>query len=101
MFWLVMVRLSLQTVLMAILIIVRNRIEPRSSPMGKVAVASIMILYSIEVLKLVGVFMLPTMIMVLEYAAGAIILASVVDKVHIFITSLVGTIEDRRKDTTR
>jgi phosphatidylglycerophosphate synthase len=87
-FLLVTARLGLQVVLVAVLIIVKKRIEPKTTFMGKAAVASIMVLYALEVLRLIlGVGRIP-LVSVLELATAAIVLASMVDKVAAFAREL-------------
>jgi phosphatidylglycerophosphate synthase len=84
---LVLLRLGIQTLLMAVLIVVRKRIEPTSTFMGKVAVASIMVAYSIElVILLIGSVPAPVKNGI-EWAAAAIIAASIVDKIVSFARS--------------
>jgi phosphatidylglycerophosphate synthase len=84
-FFLVVARLGLQSVLMGILIVVKRRIEPKTTFMGKAAVAGIMVLYAAEVLRLLfGLTNLP-IFRWLEWAVGAVVLASMADKVIFFI----------------
>ena len=87
-FALVVARLFLQAVLMAILMVVKKRVEPKTTFMGKVAVASIMVLYAIELLKIA--FSLPRLVVfsVLEWIVAAIVAASMVDKVIAFIREI-------------
>lgn len=89
MFFLVTARLGLQSLLMGIIIVVKRRIEPKTTPLGKVAVASIMVLYSIEVLKLVSLPLPDTVLKMMEYAVGAVVVISMVDKVTSFFASLL------------
>jgi phosphatidylglycerophosphate synthase len=85
---LVLVRLGIQTLLMAILIIVQKRIEPTSTFMGKVAVASIMIVYSVElVILLIGSVPRPVKNGI-EWIAAAILTASIGDKILSFARSM-------------
>ncbi len=88
MFWLVTARLGLQSVLMGILILVKRKIEPKTTPLGKVAVASIMVLYSVEVLKLIALPTPPIILRIVEYAVGVVLAVSMVDKIKIFAASL-------------
>jgi len=69
---------------MGVLIAIKRHIEPKTTYMGKVAVASIMVLYAIEVGRLV--FGLPQSwpFTVAEWLAGAIVAASIVDKTIAF-----------------
>ncbi len=86
-FALVIARLSLQALLMGSLILINGRIEPKTTMMGKVAVASIMVLYAIEVIKIA--LPLPSSVLsaigICEYLCGGIVAASVVDKVIAFV----------------
>ena len=88
MFWFVTVRLGLQSVLMGILIVIRRKIEPKTTFLGKLAVASIMVLYSVEVLVLVSIPIPSIMITLVEYTVGAVLLISMEDKISSFIRSL-------------
>lgn len=88
MFCLVTARLGLQSVLMGILILVKRKIEPKTTPLGKVAVASIMVLYSVEVLKLIALPTPPVILRIVEYAVGVVLAVSMVDKIKIFAASL-------------
>lgn len=87
-FALVLGRLSIQAVFMGILIAVKRHIEPKTTLMGKAAVASIMVLYAIEVGRLV--FSLPQgwIFTAAEVLAGAIVAGSVVDKIVAFLREL-------------
>lgn len=90
-FWyfaLVIGRLFLQSALMGILIAVKRRIEPKTTFLGKAAVASIMVLYAIEVARLA--FGLPRSLgfSAAEWLGGLVILASVLDKVFAFSRQL-------------
>lgn len=85
---LVLSRLGIQAVFVAILAFTRKRIEPRSTFMGKVAIASIMVLYSIEVLDLVAGGAVQGFAAVAEWIVAAIVLASVADKAVNFAQAL-------------
>lgn len=87
-FALVLGRLFIQAVFMGVLIMIKRHIEPKTTYMGKVAVASIMVLYAIEVGRLV--FSLPQSwpFTVAEWLAGAIVAGSVVDKIIAFCGEL-------------
>ena len=85
---LVLARLGVQVFLMAILIIIRQKVEPKTTIMGKVAVASIMVVYSLEVLGLIA-GQLPTMLKsAIEYIVAAVVIVSIGDKVISFASSL-------------
>jgi len=87
-FILVTVRLGIQVAFVFILIFVNKRIEPRSTIMGKVAVASIMVLYALEVIRLVFSIGRIGFVSALEFATSAIVLLSIVDKVIAFTREL-------------
>jgi phosphatidylglycerophosphate synthase len=87
-FLLVTARLGLQVAFVFILIFVNKRIEPRTTIMGKVAVASIMVLYALEVLRLIFGIGRIGLIAVLEWATAAIVLVSMVDKIVAFAREL-------------
>ncbi len=81
---LVLLRLGIQMLLMAVLIAVKKRIEPTSTLMGKVAVASIMVVYSVEVLTLIVNWVPELVTSGLEWIAAAIVVASIGDKIFTF-----------------
>jgi phosphatidylglycerophosphate synthase len=87
-FLLVTARLALQVVFVFILIFVNRKIEPKTTFMGKAAVASIMVLYAVEVLRLIFGVGRIGFVVVLEWATAAIVLLSMVDKVMAFAREL-------------
>jgi phosphatidylglycerophosphate synthase len=87
-FLLVAARLGLQVAFVFILIFVNKRIDPRTTIMGKVAVASIMVLYAAEVIRLIFGIDRIGVIAVLEWTTAAIVLVSMVDKVIAFAREL-------------
>lgn len=90
-FWffaLVVGRLLLQSVLMGILIAVKRHIEPKTTFLGKAAVASIMVLYAIEVARIAFSLTKTLPFLLCEWLAGGIIAASVIDKVIAFVNQL-------------
>ncbi len=87
-FVLVILRLGLQTILVGILFAVNRRIETKSTFMGKLAVASIMILYSVEVLKLVSETVPVVVLTATEIVTGCVLAASMADKLLAFRHSL-------------
>jgi phosphatidylglycerophosphate synthase len=87
-FLLVTARLGLQVVFVFILIFVNRKIEPKTTFMGKAAVASIMVLYAVEVLRLIFGIGRIELVAVLEWATAAIVLVSMVDKVLAFAREL-------------
>ena len=87
-FILVVARLFLQAIFMAILMLVKRRVEPKTTFMGKAAVASIMMLYAIEILKIAFAFPHGLVFDILEWIVGAIVVASMADKVIAFVREL-------------
>ncbi len=87
-FLLVTARLGLQVVFVFILIFVNKKVEPKTTFMGKAAVASIMVLYAVEVIRLIFGLVRIELIAVLEWATAAIVLLSMVDKVLAFAREL-------------
>ena len=85
---LVLSRLGIQMVLMGILIFIRKRIEPKSTMMGKVAIASIMVVYSLEVLGLLVGGLPQALKLTGEAVTGAILVAGIGDKLWIFVDAL-------------
>jgi len=97
-FALVVGRLGIQSILMTILVIVRRKIEPKTSLMGKVAVAGIMLLYAAELLKLVVGIGASVPVRILEFAIGFVVFASIADKIVLFAREL--SLPPKRNDTT-
>lgn len=93
---LVLARLSTQVILMALLMRIRKRVEPKTTFMGKVAVASIMVAYSVEVLGLIVGGLPQTLKSIIEYLVAAILAASVVDKILDFFAVLASPRLERR-----
>jgi phosphatidylglycerophosphate synthase len=87
-FLLVTARLGLQVVLVFVLIFINKKIEPKTTFMGKAAVASIMVLYAVEVLRLIFGIDRVELVRVLEWMTAAIVLVSMFDKVLAFIREL-------------
>lgn len=85
---LVVGRLFLQSALMAVLYLVKHHVEPKTTIMGKVAVASIMILYAAEIAKKALELQDSIPFMGLEWLAGAIVAVSVLDKILAFSREL-------------
>ncbi|HUX37093.1 MAG TPA: CDP-alcohol phosphatidyltransferase family protein [Rectinemataceae bacterium] len=91
-FWLVTGRLAEQAVFMAIIFFVRGRLKPRTTFLGKAAIASIMVLYSGLLLEmLILPFGIAKAMNVLEILVAAIIVMSVIDKVIAFVRDLADT----------
>jgi phosphatidylglycerophosphate synthase len=90
-FLLVTARLGLQIVLVFVLIFVNRKIEPKTTFMGKAAVASIMVLYAVEVIRLIFGIGRIELVAVLEWMTAAIVLISMVDKIAAFVRELPRT----------
>ncbi len=87
-FLIVAARLGLQVILVFALIFINRKVEPKTTFLGKAAVASIMVLYAIEVLRLIfNIERLPLFV-VLEYIVVVIVAVSMVDKVLAFAREL-------------
>jgi phosphatidylglycerophosphate synthase len=87
-FLLVTARLGLQVAFVFILIAVKRSIDPKTTFLGKAAVASIMVLYAIEVLRLIFGLGRIGLVAGLEWATAAIVLVSMVDKAAAFAREL-------------
>jgi phosphatidylglycerophosphate synthase len=87
-FLLVTARLGLQIALVFVLIGVKRTIEPKTTFLGKAAVASIMVLYAIEVLRLIVGINKVGFVVALEWATAAVVLVSMVDKIAAFAREL-------------
>jgi len=79
-FALVLGRLGAQAIFMAILFLVHGKIRPRTTFMGKAAIASIMVLYSAEILELIVPAGLMAVLGYLQWTAAAVVALSVIDK---------------------
>jgi cardiolipin synthase len=92
---LVLARLAAQFVGIVTLYILQGYSALRLSFLGKASVFAVFFLYGLELLEFLGVPVLghPVLIAVLEYAAGAILLASLVEKVLFLVR------EYRRRET--
>ncbi len=87
-FVLVLVRLSIQAVMMGVLIVVKRRIEPKSTLMGKVTVASIMVLYTLEIIKLILQTSPQLIFRIAEWIVAIIIVLGIFDKIVSFFDTL-------------
>jgi CDP-diacylglycerol--glycerol-3-phosphate 3-phosphatidyltransferase len=87
-FILVTARLALQVAFVFILIFVNKKVEPKTTFMGKAAVAAIMVLYAMEVIRLIFGIGRIGLVSVLEWATAAIVLVSMVDKIIAFAREL-------------
>lgn len=85
---LVFARLSIQSIMVFILMAVNRRNDSRTSPLGKVAVASLMVLYTAEILEIVIGPPAQEILVGLEHLAALILVASIVDKALLFARGL-------------
>ncbi|PKL25984.1 MAG: hypothetical protein CVV47_02320 [Spirochaetae bacterium HGW-Spirochaetae-3] len=86
-FGLLVLRLAGQVAMVIVVLAVKKRITPKTTFLGKATVASTMILYAFELLRFVADIPLAAY-SILEYVVGAIIVASIVDKVLIMARDL-------------
>lgn len=84
---LLVARLAGQAAMLLVVLAVKKRVTPRTSFLGKATVASTMILYAFELLRYVADIP-PLAFRILEYSAGAIVAASIVDKAVIMARDL-------------
>jgi phosphatidylglycerophosphate synthase len=95
-FWLVVARLGLQVVLMGILMTVKRRIEPKTTFLGKVAVAGIMVSYAAVVVQRLFTIRVPEIFTALQWAVAAVVVVSMGDKISFFAKELArGTDETK------
>ena len=87
-FLMVSARLALQIAFVFILIFVNKKIEPKTTFMGKATVASIMVLYAVEITRLIFGIGRVQVVAVLEYATAGIVLIGIADKVIAFAREL-------------
>jgi phosphatidylglycerophosphate synthase len=76
-FWLITGRLLLNALVMLILLLVHKELRPQTTPLGKTAIAAIMVLLVMEAAKPLG---LPGWTTCIEQAAALVIGLSVIDK---------------------
>jgi len=87
-FVLVLVRLGIQVLFMAILVVVKKRIEPNSTFMGKLNIASIMVLYTLELIQL-AVKAPPLLVFrISEWIVAIILVLGIFDKIAGFFDAL-------------
>jgi phosphatidylglycerophosphate synthase len=84
-FWVIIGRLFFNALGMLILFLVHRKLRPQTTPLGKVAIAAIMILLVIEAAKPLG---FPDWIVYAEFAAAVLIGISVIDKLLYLIRGL-------------
>lgn len=87
-FVLVTARLGLQIVLVFLLIFINKKVEPKTTFLGKAAVASIMVLYAMEVLRLIFNLGRLPLFAVLEWTVAGIVVVSMIDKILAFAREL-------------
>jgi len=78
-FGLLALRLAGQATMVVVVLAIKKRITPKTTFLGKATVASTMVLYAFELLRFVADIP-PAWYSTLEYAVGAVIVASIVDK---------------------
>ncbi len=86
-FALLAARLAGQTLMILTVLAVKKRVTPRTTFMGKVTVASTMVLYALELARFVT-DLPPALYAFAEYAVGAIVLASIADKLIVMARDL-------------
>ncbi|QQO10682.1 CDP-alcohol phosphatidyltransferase family protein [Breznakiella homolactica] len=86
-FWLIVFRLLFQGILMLILYIRRQKLIPQTTIFGKVAVASTMVLFALELVRIVFPSLVPYLIYP-EIIVGILISLSIIDKAVYFIKSI-------------
>lgn len=84
---LLVARLAGQTSMLLVVLIVKKRVTPKTSLLGKATVASSMVLYAFELLRFVTALPAATFAAV-EYVVGAIVAVSIVDKLAIMLRDL-------------
>jgi phosphatidylglycerophosphate synthase len=84
-FWVIIGRLFFNSLVMLILFLVHRKLRPQTTPIGKTAIAAIMILLVIEAAKPLG---LPEWISYVEIAAAFLIGISVIDKLIYLVRGL-------------
>jgi CDP-diacylglycerol--glycerol-3-phosphate 3-phosphatidyltransferase len=87
-FVLVLCRLGIQAVLMAILAIIKQHIEPTSTVMGKVTVASIMVLYTLEIINFALQAPASIVFRIAEWIVAIIMVLGIFDKIVSFFDAL-------------
>jgi len=85
-FIIIIIRLLLNAVIMLILLIVHKKLTPQTTPLGKIAIAVIMILLVMETAKSLG--LPPSWVSYIELASALIIGVSMIDKVLFLIKGL-------------
>lgn len=84
-FALILFRLFFQAIGMLFVLLVRKRIEPKPTIFGKIAVATIMILFATEALRLITPSRLAPYYPYAEAVAGIVVALSVIDKGYFFL----------------
>lgn len=86
-FALLAARLTGQALMMLAVLAVKKRVKIRTTFMGKATVASTMVLYALELLRFVA-DLPPALYRAVEYAVGAVVFASIFDKLLVMIRDL-------------
>jgi len=86
-FVLLVLRLAGQVAMVVVVLAIKKRITPKTTFFGKATVASTMVLYAFELLRFVADIP-PAWYSTLEYAVGAVIVASIVDKALVMYRDL-------------
>lgn len=86
-------RLAGQFTMVGIVLAVKKRVTPKTSFMGKVTIASTMVLYAFELLRFVADIR-PAVYATLEYAVGSIVIVSIVDKIVIMRRDLMAPVQE-------
>lgn len=94
---LLVARLSGQVGMVIVVLAVKKSVTPRTSFLGKATVASTMSLYAIELLRFVT-DLPPVAYAALEYAVGALVALSIVDKALIMVRELRAPAGDEATD---
>jgi phosphatidylglycerophosphate synthase len=89
-FGLILFRIFFQAVGMAIILIIRKKIEPNTTILGKIAVATIMVLFALIPLDIFFPFPYRWIMNYLHVISGVIITISIIDKGWHFLRSRVG-----------
>ncbi len=87
-FWLIIARLAFQSLGMLTLLVVHKRVEPQPTVFGKITVATIMVLFILEPVRLLLNPDLSVYLGYLEYVAALIIVVSMLDKGWYFFKNL-------------
>jgi cardiolipin synthase (CMP-forming) len=98
-FIVILFRLLFQATGMAVFLVIEKRIKPETSFMGKVAIATTMTLYAIELFRFLPIAgrTMDLVVTVCEYTAGVVLVASVADKAYYFFKRTQHLLADKKK----